>query len=108
MKGPGRINDEWFGELWRNQFPCTAVANSTCSPQSLGDSQIQLQWQWPRICRVYDGVYVYATAMHKTIVNHCPEMFRKQPQQSTALKKCLNGVHMLSYLKVSAPEYILY
>lgn len=105
MKRPGGTNDEWFGELWRNQLPCVSEANSTCSPRSLNESQVDLDWRWPKLCRVYDGVYVFATAMHKAVVDNCPEVFSKPHQQLLILKDCLNGVRMLSYLKVRVSGY---
>jgi len=99
FQGPDQINDEWFAELWRYQFPCNG--NSTCgSRQSLNQSQVPFTWSWPSISRTYDGVFVYATALHNAISDICPEAFNKSPRQATILKRCLRGDIVLNYLKV--------
>jgi hypothetical protein len=59
-----------------------------------------MEMTWPEICRIYDGTYVYANAIHRTIAENCPEAFGKSPEQPTQLTDCLNGLRMLKYLKV--------
>jgi hypothetical protein len=98
----GEVNDEWFRELWISQFPCLRNANTNCSiPQSLNQSNVGLDWSWPAVSRIYDGVYVFAHAVHNAIVDTCPDAFFESPHKSAMLKKCLNGRKVLKYMKVS-------
>jgi hypothetical protein len=103
LQGPEEIDDEWFGELWMHQFPCSDSSNVSCALwESLNQSKVPMVWPWQHFDRVYDGVGVFAHAINSAINQTCPDAFLKSPKQREQLDQCLNGHTMLKYLKVCA------
>jgi hypothetical protein len=92
-------NEQWFREYWQAMFKCSS--DTECQAwQSLNQAPEAIQWVWGMTSRVYDGVYVYARAMHQAINETCPDAFKKSANQSAIINNCLDGQKMLKYLKV--------
>jgi len=92
-------DDVWFREYWRYLFDCSS--DDECqSKQSLNQSTTPIDWNWGISSRNYDGVYVYAHAIHNAIAEKCPNAFLESTRQSEILASCLNGSTVLQYLKV--------
>ena len=93
-------SDQWFREFWEATFKCGSTGAISCDRWNSLNETTNVDWWWGMNSRVYDGVHVYAHAIHRAIADHCPQAFIKSPQQSSIIKQCLNGELVLAYLKV--------
>ena len=99
---PGEVDGEWITELWSAMFNCSGIGNVGCmSGKTLNQSTTPVDWWMPETSRNYDGVYVFAHALHNAIADNCPDVFLKSPDQSPRLKQCMANVDLLRYLKAS-------
>ena len=91
-------DDSWLPALWQYYFSCPSpVSAKSCNmsvPIDLALTEI-FSWNWQLVSRTFDGVYVYANALHTLIERECPQGFHVK----SILKDCITGPKLLFYLK---------
>ncbi len=90
-------DNPWMSHIWGKQYDCKY--NSVESPNSCEDlanmSSKNLTITLQGDPGYYDSVWTYGLALDALIRERCPEAFQDQ----TKLDTCIEGKHLLSYMK---------
>lgn len=90
------VGDPWFNAYWERLYHCSFIesVNTTLCPSNVTFTTANCPYYWPMISRIYDAVHVFGNAIHKLIVDRCPEAFAHKK----LLADCIDGEDLLKYL----------
>ncbi len=96
---PAKVKENpWIHSQWETYYDCKWLhedPNKSCE-QFANKSKSNLpKYVYANSNTLYDAVMVYALALDNLVRDRCPKAF----QEATILDKCIEGRHLLSYMK---------
>ena len=87
----------WVAPAWEVYLECSWTNSSmqSCHNVSLHDVRANLEIKMTTSYRLYDGVYVFAHALHQLVQDQCPEVFQRQAN----ITDCVDGERLLPYVR---------
>jgi hypothetical protein len=93
--------DLWLADFWEATQKCSLndPSNKTgnkCQEPIILTPEV-CPFSWAITNRIYDAVNVIGNAVHRLLINHCPQAFKEK----WMLKDCITGPALLSYIQAT-------
>lgn len=93
-------SNPWIWQAWSDQFSCswdTPVPDGevACDEFEHNSDWAAFEKTEVKACKIYEGVQVYALALHALITDRCPDAFQDQ----TLVDDCIDGADLLDHIR---------